>query len=81
MKQKEFWLLENPTMPLDDRFRVSLNSDWGGTRVIKYSEYEIILEKLKTAIKFLNEGKAKFSPNTTNSFVDDFLKENSHFIK
>lgn len=32
-----------------------------------------LTEDLKTAVKYLREGKAKFTPNTDNSFVDDFL--------
>jgi len=31
-------------------------------------------EQLKQAVQYLREGKAKFTPNTTNSFVDEFLK-------
>lgn len=33
--------------------------------------------ELKTAVKYLREGKAKFAPHTDNSFVDDFLKKHS----
>lgn len=36
-------------------------------------------DKLKTAIKYLKEGKAKFTPNTTNSDVDYFIERNSHY--
>jgi hypothetical protein len=32
-------------------------------------------EDLRTAIALLREGKQKFSPNTTNSLVDDFLSK------
>lgn len=35
------------------------------------------LEKLLAeAIQYLREGKNKFAPHTTNSFVDDFLARN-----
>lgn len=30
-------------------------------------------EELRLAVKYLKEGKAKFAPSTTNSFVDDFI--------
>ena len=40
------------------------------------------LEKeLKTAVKHLSEGKKKFAPGTTNSFVDDFLKKHEELLK
>jgi hypothetical protein len=32
--------------------------------------------KLATAVKYLRQGKAQFRPHTTNSDVDEFLKEN-----
>jgi hypothetical protein len=40
------------------------------------------LEKeLKIAVRFLNEGKQKFTPNTTNSHVDDFLEKHKELLK
>ena len=33
---------------------------------------------LELAIKYLREGKAKFAPGTTNSFVDDLLAKYPH---
>lgn len=38
------------------------------------NEIKINETKLAEAYQYLKEGKAKFSPNTTNSFVDDWLK-------
>lgn len=32
---------------------------------------------MATTHRFLMEGKAKFAPNTTNSFVDDFIAKYS----
>lgn len=32
--------------------------------------------RLAKAVQYLKEGKARFTPNTTNSFVDDFIAEN-----
>ncbi len=34
-----------------------------------------LVADLEAAVKYLREGKAKFAPNTDNSFVDDFLKK------
>jgi hypothetical protein len=34
---------------------------------------EELKEDLEKAIKYLREGKAKFAPHTSNSFVDDLL--------
>lgn len=39
------------------------------------SEAEQLKEELQTAVKYLREGKARFSPNTTNSDVDLFLEK------
>jgi len=41
------------------------------------SEYEFdkVNAKLIKAVKFLKQGKIKFTPNTTNSDVDMFLKD------
>jgi len=36
-------------------------------------ENESLRELLQLAVQYLKEGKAKFRPNTTNSFVDDFI--------
>ena len=38
-------------------------------------ERDRALAMLKKAAQYLREGKAKFAPNTTNSFVDDWLAE------
>lgn len=40
-----------------------------------HDEIEALEAKLAKAVQFLREGKAKFTPNTTNSFVDDFLAD------
>jgi len=32
-----------------------------------------LVEDLTVAIKYLKEGKARFTPNTTNSFVDELI--------
>lgn len=32
-------------------------------------------KELSMAVKYLREGKQKFAPGTTNSFVDDFLEK------
>lgn len=32
-------------------------------------------ERLRVAVLYLREAKAKFAPNTTNSLVDTFIKE------
>jgi len=37
-------------------------------------------EELRAALMLLREGKAKFAPNTTNSFVDDFLDKHKGLI-
>jgi hypothetical protein len=49
---------------------------------VSYKSFSILLDErdelkqdLHKAIKFLREGKAKFAPTTTNSFVDDLLKK------
>lgn len=34
--------------------------------------------KLDKAIRFLEEGKRRFAPDTTNSFVDDFIADNTN---
>ena len=39
------------------------------------SEAAQLKEELKTAVKYLREGKTKFSPSTTNSDVDAFLEK------
>ena len=36
--------------------------------------------ELATAILYLRAGKAKFTPNTTNSFVDDFLQKHAGLL-
>lgn len=36
-------------------------------------QYEEVRADLDLALKYLREGKARFTPNTTNSFVDDLL--------
>lgn len=38
---------------------------------------DTIENELEKAVKFLKEGKALFSPHTTNSFVDDFIQKHS----
>lgn len=38
-------------------------------------EYLEMKNDLTKALKYLAEGKQKFTPNTTNSFVDDLLKK------
>lgn len=43
--------------------------------VVEYSAYQKLESMLVKAEQFLREGKAKFAPNTTNSFVDDWLKD------
>lgn len=46
---------------------------------VKYRELETRLawaeSMLERANQYLREGKAKFSPNTTNSFVDTWLAD------
>jgi len=37
------------------------------------SEVELLKAELKTAVRYIWEGKARFSPSTTNSDVDVFL--------
>lgn len=37
--------------------------------------HEDLRRGLIQAVKYLIEGKAKYAPNTTNSFVDDFIKK------
>lgn len=34
-----------------------------------------LVDRLEKALQYLREGKAKYAPNTDNSFVDDLLKE------
>lgn len=34
-----------------------------------------LLNVIQQAVDYLKEGKAKFTSNTTNSFVDDFIKK------
>jgi len=36
--------------------------------------------ELATALLYLKQGKAKFTPNTTNSFVDDFLQKHAGLL-
>jgi len=36
-------------------------------------ERDRLQERLKTAVQYLREGKIRFTPGTTNSFVDDFI--------
>jgi hypothetical protein len=36
---------------------------------------EELTREIKTAVSLLREAKLKFYPNTTNSFVDDFIKK------
>lgn len=50
------------------------DSEPGEFHVIEKSAYDEARADLKTAVKFLREGKARFTPNTTNSLVDDFLE-------
>lgn len=45
--------------------------DW---RELK-KENELLKSKLATAVQYLKEGKIKFAKDTTNSLVDDFLKD------
>ena len=33
--------------------------------------------EIEIAVRYLKEGKARFSPGTTNSFVDDFIERHS----
>jgi hypothetical protein len=40
--------------------------------VSKHVDYQ---NELRTAVQYLRQGKARFSPNTTNSLVDDFLNK------
>jgi len=42
------------------------------TTTISYNE---VLELLEKAIRYLEDAKRKLAPNTTNSEVDDFLKQ------
>jgi hypothetical protein len=41
------------------------------------SERDALKAKLEKAVQYLKEGKARFAPGTTNSFVDDFIAENA----
>lgn len=38
-------------------------------------ENKRLREALEKAVAYLEEGKRKFTPHTTNSFVDDFIKQ------
>jgi len=50
----------------------------GAVLTLAQDLHEARLE-LQKAVKYLKEGKAKFAPNTTNSFVDEFIAK--HEIK
>jgi len=62
-----------------DKWRIDFNARSLLWEVENANESILIREnielraKLETAIRFLKEGKALFRPNTTNSFVDDFI--------
>lgn len=55
--------------------RSSNTCRWHAPEWYTPSEAKQIKEELKTAVKYLREGKAKFSPHTTNSDVDVFLEK------
>jgi len=44
------------------------------------AERDALRAKLAKAVQYLKEGKARFSPHTTNSFVDDFIAENERAL-
>lgn len=49
-----------------------------GKRVrVNYDDYFDLFEEFKKAVKFIREGKQKFTPSTTNSLVDEFLKDHA----
>lgn len=52
---------------IDAKFNALQDSEWK-----RDSE---ILSALRTACQYLKEGKEKFSPGTTNSYVDEFLNK------
>ena len=67
---------------LDESDRASLQIDkifiaaLDPTTVQEWVKYTRELEAaLIQAAQYLREGKAKFAPNTTNSFVDDFIEK------
>lgn len=39
------------------------------------TERDDLQRKLNTAVSYLKTGKAKFSPHTTNSLVDEFIDD------
>ena len=39
------------------------------------AEIQRLKDELKTAVMYLKQGKLLYSPRTTNSLVDDFLKK------
>ena len=57
---------------------LSLNREWTLTQeeVDTMSEYCLWANmELQKAVSYLIEGKKKFTPDTTNSLVDDFIKK------
>jgi hypothetical protein len=49
--------------------------------IIAYDKIEKLRADLQIAVQYLKEGKIKFAPNTTNSFVDDFIAKHEAKIK
>lgn len=48
--------------------------------VEKLDKVERLNRELKIAVTYLKVGKDKFTPNTTNSFVDDFINKHRGLI-
>lgn len=71
MKPSQTWKL--PTSYQADSTESQRESGLTYIEVIPKIDYDYLNDEFRKAVKFLREGKAKFTPSTTNSFVDDFL--------
>lgn len=72
--RSENWLLRRKLEVLEgDRDKFLATDDCYYWTPEGQRERDEIKAALTQAVDYLKQGKAKFAPNTTNSFVDDFI--------
>lgn len=70
---KEWWIDDLAGAAWRPRDGVDLPH--GAYHAINKRAYDLLKEELATAVRYLREGKAQFTPTTTNSHVDEFIKK------
>jgi len=62
-------------MIIPDEALITYNAGLQDKLLLVEKDLEKLREAFDQAVQYLKEGKAQFTPHTTNSFVDDFIKK------